>query len=69
MEVPRLGVEGELQMPDTTKVTPDQSPICDLHCSLQQHQILNPSEGRDWTHILTNPSQFLIHWATTGTLS
>ena len=34
--------------------TPHLSRICDLHCSLQQHQILNPlSQARDQTCILT----------------
>ena len=50
MEVPRLGVELELQLlPYTTATaTPDLSRICDLHCSSQQHLILNPlSEARD----------------------
>ena len=32
--------------------TPDLSHICDLCCSLQQCQILNPlREARDWTGI------------------
>ena len=36
----------------TATETPDLSHICDLHCSLQQHWILNPlSEARDQTHI------------------
>ena len=37
----------------TATAAPDLSLISDLHCSLQQHQILNSqSEARDWTHIL-----------------
>ena len=50
MEVPRLGVALELQLPAYTTATavPDPSHICDLHPSLQQRQILNPlSEARD----------------------
>ena len=43
MEVPRLGVESELQLPVYTTATAmwDPSCACDLHHSLQQHQILN----------------------------
>ena len=43
MEVPRLGVKSELQLPayTTATVTPDLSPICNLHYILWQHQILN----------------------------
>ena len=55
MEVPRLGVEWELQMPAYTTATATQDPsrICELHHSSQQCQILNPlSEGRDGTHNL-----------------
>ena len=37
-----------------------QNRICNLHCSLQQHQILNPlSEARDQTLILTETSKVL----------
>ena len=36
------------------------SPICDLHCSLQEHWILNPlSEVRDWTCITMDASGVL----------
>ena len=59
MEVPRLGVKSELLPPTYTRATatPDPSPICDLHHSSWQHQILNPlSETRDWTHNLMVPS-------------
>ena len=50
MEVPRLGVESELQLPAYTgTATPDPC------YSLQQRQILNPlTEARDQTHILTD---------------
>ena len=44
MEVPRLGVGSELQLPAYTTATAmqDLSCIFDLHHSSQQHQILNP---------------------------
>ena len=44
MEVPRLGVESELQLLayDTATGAWDPSCICDLWCSLRQHWILNP---------------------------
>ena len=50
MEVSRLGPELDLQLQACTTATAmlDLSYICDLHCSLQQHQILNPlSEASD----------------------
>ena len=50
MEVPRLGVKSELQLPAyaTATATRDQSPVCDLHHSSQQCWILNPlKEARD----------------------
>ena len=50
MEVPRPGVELELQLQAyvTTTAMPDLSHICDLHHSSWQCQILNPlSEDRD----------------------
>ena len=55
MEVPRLGEESELQLPATATATamPDPSHVCNLHCSSQKCQILNPlSEARDRTCIL-----------------
>ena len=44
MEVPRLGVESELQLPTypTATATPDPSFIYNLHHSCWQSQILNP---------------------------
>ena len=57
MEVPRLGVELELQLLAYTRATatPDLSHICDLHHS--SCQILNPlSEARDQTYILMDTS-------------
>ena len=59
-EVPRLGVESELQLPAyaTTTATGNLSHICDLPQSSQHHQILNPlSKARDQTHVLMNTSQ------------
>ena len=51
MEIPRLGVKSELQLPvtatATATATPDLSHICDQHHSSQQHRILNPqSKGQ-----------------------
>ena len=43
----------ELQLLAYTTITQDLSHVCDLHCSLQQCQNLNPlSEAREQTHIL-----------------
>ena len=59
MEVPKLGVESELQLPTytTATVAPNLSLVCDLHHSSQQCQTLNPlSEARDRTHNLLVPS-------------
>ena len=50
MEVPRLEVKLELQLPiyTTATATPDLSCICDLRSSLWQRWILNPlSKARD----------------------
>jgi len=60
MEVPRLGVELELQLSAYTTATAMQDPslICGLHYSSLQSQILNPlSEARDQTRNLMVPSQ------------
>ena len=62
MEVSKLGDESELQLLAYTIATAmlDPSHICDLHCRLQQCQILNTlSEARDWTCILMDTSQVL----------
>ena len=47
VEVPRLGVESELQLPAyaTATATQDPSCICDLCCSQWQRQILKPIVG------------------------
>ena len=60
MEVPRLGVKLELQLPAYTTATPDPSCICDLHHSLWQRRILNPlSEARNQAGVLLDTSQVL----------
>ena len=51
MEVPRLRVETELQLPTTAMQ--DLSHICNLHQSPQQRQILTPlSKAGDRTRVL-----------------
>ena len=70
MEVPRLGVELELQLPayTTATATEDLSCVCDLHHSSQQCQISNPlSEARDRTHLLMDTSQISLCCTTMGT--
>ena len=70
MELPRLGVKSELQLPayTTAIATPDLSHVCDLYHSSRQHRILNPlSEVRDQTCILIDTGQVRYHWVTMGT--
>ena len=70
MEVPRLGVESELQLQAYARATatPDPSQVCDPHHSSQQRGILNPlSKAREQTHNLRVPSQIHFCWAMTGT--
>ena len=70
MEVPRLGVESEQQLPayTTAIATLDPSRICDLHHSSQQHRFLNPlSRAKDWTHVHMDTSRVCFCWSTTGT--
>ena len=68
MDIPRLGVESELQLPATATATQDPSHICALHHSSQQRSILNPlSEVKDWTCALMDISLVHYHWATVGT--
>ena len=70
MEVPRPGVELELQLLGyaTATATPDPSHVCDLHHSSQLRQILNPlSEARDQTRNLMVPSWIHSHRAKMGT--
>ena len=60
MEVPRLGVESELQLPAYTTATAMQDPrrLCYLHHSSRQCQVLNPpSEAKDRTCVLMDASQ------------
>ena len=62
MEVPRLWVKSELQLPGyaIAAATPDPNLVCDLHHSSVQCQILNPLSGAwDQTHILMDTSQVL----------
>ena len=59
MEVPRLGVESELQLPTYTTATAmqDLNCVCNPHCSSWQPWILNPlSDAREQIHILMNTS-------------
>ena len=70
-EVPRLGVESELQLPAYTTVTamPDVSHICVLYHSSWQRWILKPvSEARDRTCNLMVSSQIRFCRATMGAL-
>ena len=70
MEVPRLGVEVELQLLayTTVTVTPDPSLVCNLYHSSQQRWILNPlREARDWTQNPMVPRWIHFHCTTTGT--
>ena len=63
----QLGVKSEQQLQAYTTSTQiwDPSCICDLCHSMWQSLILNPlSEARDQTHIFTDTSQVLNHWAT-----
>ena len=65
VEVPRLGVKLDLQLPAyaTPTPTPNPSRTCDLHQSLWQCQILNSlSEARDQTCI-----QILVRFVTDET--
>ena len=60
VELPRLGVELELQLLayTTATATQDLSCVCDLHHSSRQRWIPNPlSEARDGTFILMDASQ------------
>ena len=54
MEIPRLGVEQELQLLAyaTATAIPDPSCLCDLCHSLQHCQIPKPSEAGDRTRVL-----------------
>ena len=70
MEVPRLGVQLELQLLayTTATATPDLSLVCNIRHSSRQCRIFNPlSEARDETRNLTVPSWIRFLWAKTGT--
>ena len=70
VEIPRLGVELELQLPAyaTATAMQDTSHIYDLHHSSWQHRILNPvSEARDRICNLMVPRWIRFHCATMGT--
>ena len=70
MEVPRLGVEAELQLSayNTATATKDLSWVFDRHHSSRQCWILNPlSEARDRTRILMDTSRICFPCATTVT--
>ena len=59
MDVPKLGVESELQLlayaTAIATATQDLSRVCNLCRSLWQRQIVNPlNEARNRTHILTD---------------
>ena len=61
MEVPRLGVEMELELLACSTAMPDPSFICSLHHSSWQRQILNPlSKARDKTHVLMDTNRVHI---------
>ena len=62
-ELPRLGVELELQLPAYATATPTQNPslVCNLHCTLQQGWIFKLlSKARDQTCILRDTSTVLF---------
>ena len=70
MEVPRLRVESELQLPACTTViaVQDLSSICDLYHSSWQCRIPHPlNESRDRTRIFMDTSWIHFHCATMGT--
>ena len=70
MEVPRLGVELELQLLAyaTATATQDPSRLCNLHLSSWQRRILSPlSKTRDWTCVLMDTSWVHYPWSTVGT--
>ena len=69
MEVPRLGVESELQLPAYTTATArsDPSHVCNLHDSSWQCWILNPlSKARNQIHNLMVRSWIRFRCTTMG---
>ena len=64
MEVPRLGVKQELQLPAYTTATAmqDLSHVCNLYHSSWQRRIPDPlSEARDRTRVLMGTSRIRFH--------
>ena len=64
MQVPRQGVQLELQLLayTTATATPDLSCVCDLHRSSQQCQMRNPlSKARDRTQVFMDTSRVNYH--------
>ena len=69
MEVPRLGIELELQLPAYTTATAlqDLSHVYKLHHSSWQHWILNPlRKAGDGTYSLMDASQIHFPWVMMG---
>ena len=61
MEVPRLRVTLELQLPAYTTATQDRINVCSLHHSAWQCWLFNPlSKARDRTCLLMDTS--LVHY-------
>ena len=54
MEVPRLGVESELQPPAFTTATRDPSRVCDIHPSSRQRCILKPTDRGQGSNLFPN---------------
>ena len=70
MEIPRLGMESELQLPAYTiaTATRDPSSICDLHHDSQQGWIADPvSKARDQTYTLLDTRQIRFCCSTAET--
>ena len=70
MEVPRLGVKLEIQLPayNTAAAMRAMSGVCELHHNSRQCGILNPlREPRDWTCNLMVPGWICFCCAMTGT--
>ena len=64
MEVPRLGVESELQLPAyaMAMARPFLSCICDLCHRWWQRWILNPlTETRDWTYYILMDTSWVLN--------
>ena len=71
MEVPRLGVESELQLPvyTTAVAMPDLSHTCNLHHSSRQRRIPDPlSKARDQTCVLMETSRICFRCALISTV-